>query len=598
MPSYVERAHDQVLAAAVRDARAGRSRLLIVVGASATGKTRACWEAVQPLAEEGWRLWHPIEPARARALAAGLERVRARTVVWLNEAQHYLGDPLRGEDVVAGLRNLLASPERGPILVLGTLWPQYAEWFMRLPAALVDDEAEYRSTRHLLAGRMVTIPDAFDEEELYRARVIAQDDCLLADTLTRAGADGRVTQDLAGAPELLRRYVQAPPACRALLEAAMDARRLGVGLRLPQAFLSSAAIGYLKDHEYEELAEDWEEAAYADLARPVHGRHAPLRPTRVRPDFHPASDVSRPTPPSPQAPVVRLADYLEQWGSITRQGQCPPDSFWHAAHAHLARPDDLGELARAARALGLSLWAHHLSCRACEAGHPDALYVLALTRQHCGDLAGAQALFQQAADAGDSDALYELALLLEAGKDLAGAEAAARRAVAAGSIDTLFELARLREKGGNRQGAELLYAEAAHGGDLTAVNHLARLREQAADRDGAHALYQQAADAGDVVALFNLVRMKEQDGDRTGAEALALQAAAAGHVEALYELALLREGAGDRDSAEALYQQAAKAGDITAATWIERRRAAADNAPDPGGDLDENDPDPDDADER
>lgn len=59
MPGYVRRSHDQVLAEAVGEAAGGRSRMLVLVGSSSTGKTRACWEAVQPLAAEGWRLWHP-----------------------------------------------------------------------------------------------------------------------------------------------------------------------------------------------------------------------------------------------------------------------------------------------------------------------------------------------------------------------------------------------------------------------------------------------------------------------------------------------------------------------------------------------------------
>lgn len=62
LPAYVLRDHDQVLSAAVTDALQGRSRLLVLVGSSSTGKTRACWEAVQPLADHGWRLWHPSTP--------------------------------------------------------------------------------------------------------------------------------------------------------------------------------------------------------------------------------------------------------------------------------------------------------------------------------------------------------------------------------------------------------------------------------------------------------------------------------------------------------------------------------------------------------
>jgi transcriptional regulator with XRE-family HTH domain len=135
LSGYVHREHDEVLAEAVREAQAGRSRMLVLVlvGASSTGKTRACWEAVQPLAGTGWRLWHPFDPTRAEAALADLGRVAPRTVVWLNEAQHYLDSSRAGERIAAALHNLLTDPGRGPVLILGTLWPEYARQYTALP---------------------------------------------------------------------------------------------------------------------------------------------------------------------------------------------------------------------------------------------------------------------------------------------------------------------------------------------------------------------------------------------------------------------------------------------------------------------------------
>src|SRR5204863_454267 len=81
-------AHDARLREAVQAASDGHSRLVTVVGGSSTGKTRACWEAIQPLAErpEPWGLWHPFDPSRPAAVAAALADVGPYTVVWLNEA--------------------------------------------------------------------------------------------------------------------------------------------------------------------------------------------------------------------------------------------------------------------------------------------------------------------------------------------------------------------------------------------------------------------------------------------------------------------------------------------------------------------------------
>ena len=100
--------------------------MVVLVGSSSTGKTRACWEAVQPLADQGWRLWHPFDPTRAEAALADLVRVEPFTVVWLNEAQHYLGAMESGERIAAALHSLLTEHERQPVLILATLWPEYA----------------------------------------------------------------------------------------------------------------------------------------------------------------------------------------------------------------------------------------------------------------------------------------------------------------------------------------------------------------------------------------------------------------------------------------------------------------------------------------
>ena len=69
----------RILAETVRQARRGCSRMLVLVGESSAGKTRACWEAVQPLAERGRWLWHPFDPTRAEAALEDLHvSARAR----------------------------------------------------------------------------------------------------------------------------------------------------------------------------------------------------------------------------------------------------------------------------------------------------------------------------------------------------------------------------------------------------------------------------------------------------------------------------------------------------------------------------------------
>ncbi|MFK0016173.1 helix-turn-helix domain-containing protein [Streptomyces sp. NPDC091027] len=572
MPRYVWREHDRVLAGLVEDAAAGRSRAVVLVGSSSTGKTRACWEAVQPLAAKGWQLWHPFDPTRARDALDDLPRVVPRTVVWLNEAQHYLGDRVAGERIAAAVHQLLVTAERGPVLVLGTLWPEYAARYTALPAPGQEDP--HSRVREFLAGRVLTVPETFEAQALAAASAFAESgDKLLADALSRARADGRITQDLAGAPELLNRYRHATPAAAAVLEVAMDARRLGAGLHLPHSFLTEAAADYLTDTDYDHLTDDWAEQAFAELAAPVHGKQAPLRRTTPRTRRRPPapSPALRGLGPTAAGPVFRLADYLEQHGRTSRRHLCPPASFWHAAHTHLTDPDDLRNLAREAEDRHRLQWGYHLLQQVADCGHADAVPELARMRENSGDLEGAQTLYRQAASHGNANAMLRLAeMRLEAG-DQEGAETLFRKSADHGHIDALCYLAAMRELAGDLEGAADLYRQAADRGGTDGLCELARMREETGDLEGAADLYRQADDRGNADALRELVRMREISGDRQGAEALARQDGAF----ALSGLARVREEAGDDEGAETLYLQAADRGNVFASYEVARMRKEA-----------------------
>ncbi|WP_327388875.1 helix-turn-helix transcriptional regulator [Streptomyces sp. NBC_01207] len=558
LPGYVLREHDQVLADAVQAAAAGRSRIVVLVGTSSTGKTRACWEAVQPLADQGWRLWHPFDPTRAQAALEDLCRVGPHTVVWLNEAQHYLGNRTIGEEIASAVHRLLVTPERGPVLVLGTLWLEYAHQYTALPTPGAEDP--HSRVRELLSGRTLTVPDTFDAQALAAAAVLAEaGDRLLDDALTRTRDGGRVTQDLAGAPELLRRYEQASPAARALLEAAMDARRLGVGLYLPQAFLTDAVPDYLSQSDYDQLTDDWAERAYAELAELVHGKQAPLRPTIPKPPRRPP--IPSPHAESPVRPsegvAFRLADYLEQHGRTTHRHLCPPESFWRAAHDHLTHPDDLNNIAQAAERRYRLQWGHYLRHRAANLGNSFALYQLAVVQEEARERGMAEALARQAAGHGNIFAPDRLAAVRQEAKR-AATESLLRKAADHGAIFALVRLVVVRERAGDREEAEALARQAAADhGDTEALYQLAEMRERAGDREEAEALARQAAGHGDTMALCLLAGIRERAGDWGSAESLFRQAAGHGDTNALYHLAVVRERAGDREEAEALARQAA-----------------------------------------
>ena len=467
LPPYVPREHDQVLGQVVRAAAGGRSGIAVLVGGSSVGKTRACWEALAPLRDQDppWRLWHPIDPSRPDAALAELPGIGPRTVVWLNEAQFYLdAEAGLGERVAAGLRELLRDPGRAPVLMLATVWPQFWDALTGRPDGGDDRHGQ---ARELLAGHDIPVSAAFTPALMGQFARAADVRMVLA---ARSARDGEVIQFLAGAPELLARYRNAPPAARALIEAAMDARRLGMGAGLPQAFLEAAAPGYLTDAQWDALGEDWLEQALAYTAVPCKGARGPL--TRIRP--RPARAAARSSGDqhgnmaAAAGRLYRLADYLDQHGRAHRASQIPPPEFWSAAAAHSA-PGDQVALGDAAGVCGLYRNAVQLHKNAAASGNLSAAFYL--SRPPACLSADPRPADWAAAHLALDDP-YGVASLLhrlwEAGAHEQAAVLAARAAAHAGLDDpggVASLLDSLRRAGAHEQAAALLARDpAAHAG--------------------------------------------------------------------------------------------------------------------------------------
>jgi tetratricopeptide (TPR) repeat protein len=520
LPAYIERDHDRQLRAIVKQAADGRSAAAVLIGGSSTGKTRACWEAVQALPHD-WRLWHPIDPSRPEAAADALSTVGPRTVIWLNEAQHYLLTPTSelGERIAAGLRELLRDPTRGPVLLLGTIWPDdWATLTVPPPANQQDDP--HAQARMLLTGLDIVVPDAFTGPGLQAARAAATADPRLAEAAKHA-EDGRITQFLAGAPALLERYRNAPIAAKALLEAAMDARRLGHGLYLPHDLLEEAATGYLTDQQWDALGEKWLKQALAYCAAPCRGAPRPL--TRVRP---------RPGQPTSAQPRYRLADYLDQAGRATRRTILAPAALWNA----LVEGTDVRDLLRigeGAERRSLYRYAFLMYQRARDAGDRDALRRMIRLLRKAGRVEEAISMYQHAAETGDP---------------------LAQR----GAAELLREAGRVDEAIG-------MYQRAAETGSRDALRQAVRLLREVGRVDEAIGMYQHAAETGDPYALEQAAQLLREAGRRDEAISwLQTHAAKFGHSGALRQAAELLEEAGRRDEAIGMYQHAAETGDSDA----------------------------------
>ena len=501
LPPYLERNHDVELrarlTAAVGD---GRSTMVVLVGGSSTGKTRACWEALHVELDEerllaGWRLWHPFDPTRPEAALADLEWVGPRTVVWLNEAQFYLlteGSDL-GERVGARLRTLLTDPGRAPVLILGTMWTEFWDTLTRPPGpktTSVGPRDPHAQARQLLVGTHISVAESFDQAVLDKQRTSA-DDPRLVEAATRA-KDGELTQYLAGAPALLQRYETAPAAPRALLNAAMDLRRLGHGPALPLALLRAVTPGYLTERQWSMVRRDdnWFAAAVAYTEVPCHGAQSPLSRVWLR-SPHPDTSPSR----------YRLADYLEQIGRKRRHREIVPATLWSELAAHVEEPRDARQLGRAAAAR--LLYCH-------------AIPLLRLAAD-MGDK-GAQVMADMLASQGDLNALRRRAFLAGPIPDQSGL------AHLTGLHDLAPSLRRefLRDE----DVAELLVELLAVHGDLESLRQLTSYDARIAFLElltlqGDLEKLQQLADTGDGMAHNHLVEVLADRGEHRQLQQLA-----------------------------------------------------------------------------
>ena len=600
LPPYVPRAHDRRLREIADQVLAGSSAMVTLVGASMTGKTRACWEVVKYLDEQMsglWRVWHPIDPDRCE-----IDQVHAYTVVWLNEAQSYLAPPDQrvGERLAAGLRILLAEPRRAPVLVVATMWPRYWMTLTHRPDAGGDVHAQ---ARELLSGTDIDVPGSFTAAELGNL------DDLGDPRLIRAGARasaGRVTQYLAGAPLLVDRYRKAEPAARAVLDAAIDARRLGHPPAIPAGLLRRAAPSYLDDDQWDLLGDAWFEEALAYCGLPCNGARGPLTPVRLRPGQAETGQAQ-----------LRLADYLEQNGSVTRSGLYPPSGFWSAASLVINDAATAQTLGRAAESRGRYQHAGMLYDAAAQRGDAEAMLSLARLLAQAGDHDGATELDERAAAVGHPGAANHLAFHRErASESVAvvldhqaghgdlretGESPVRSRQDTLQSLSDLsgvpidhddrprgrsFPLLRpdptrtlnhaapvyVEDHGNTRDRRRQWQADRRRAVGLIA---LARQMDRAGDTTGAEAAAHQAADLGYTGALVQLAFEREQAGEVDAAVHLAREAAARGNPLVLITLGKRRERADDLDCAAALYGDAANRGHLNALVHLERVRELA-----------------------
>lgn len=528
LPTYVPRSHDGALEKVTRSALTGTSGVAVLLGDSYTGKTRSAWEQVQGL-PDGWRLWHPASPDE---LLEKLPRVAPRTVLWLNELHLYLctDDVHRDETAAARLIELVRDPGRGPILVLGTVWHEY-----RLKMVPAGNDNDLRpQVRALISRHFIPVLETFTHAELRALSITAEDDPALAEAQSNA-EQGQITQYLAGGPAQAERYQTAAPAAKAVLHAAMDARRLGWGLSLPLGFLKDAALAYLTDLQQDRLAADWFERALEYLLPPCRGARGPLWIPRAETEARSA----------PQA-TYRLADYLEQFGKRTRFLECPPDKFWLAALCEEVAVRDRTALARAAYDRGRTAIAYRLADAAMAGGNASGIASFAYRIEQREGREASLPYLQFAAEHGDTWSQVQMGWWHEDRGEWDTAEAWYSRADDGTNPAAIVGRAAVHTRLGHRDEAEPLYERALSVGGARSVEYEARKLAGEGNHDLALSLAERSFDHGNYEALTGLAwTYLSKDADR--AFAVMTYAMTLGFPDAVTELMILSSTQDDVD---------------------------------------------------
>ncbi|MET8840363.1 hypothetical protein ABZW67_09735 [Streptomyces rubiginosohelvolus] len=555
LPAYIVRRHDHDLRDLLTAAASGEDPVLLVLtGYSCTGKTRTAYEAVAACLAD-WMLVYPKDADSLRRLLAA-DALGPRTVLWLNEAQELLGGH-GGEAAAAALRRRLEQP--GPLVIIATLWPGHRHELTDRPTGVQDRHPQARAL--LAAARGITVPAVFDGAAL--GQLHETDDGSLT-VAARTAPDGSVTQTLAGGPALVQWYEEADGAqdCygKAVVTAAMDARRLGHTSPLPLALLEAAAPGYLTDAQRAVAPAEWFETALA-FAR-----------TRVKDVVAALGDVAHDHGMGAQPGVCRLADYLDHYARAARRECFPPASFWHAVEHHAATAADLYELARSAERRGRLRLSAALLRRAADEGHDPAWEPIVTMMAYRGLSEEAESLARSALLSGDPEPMLALAWTLSEFGDADETERLVREAATTGRASALTSLAVVLSQGPE---AEAALAEAVTLGDPEAPYLLAELRQNTCDLAEYEELLWLGASAGDRNAKGELVTLKCRADEWDEAEVLARSFAERGDVFELGMMAIDRDRGGDRAEAERLAW--------TAVELADRDALGAAKRPWPGG---------------
>ncbi|MBL1065655.1 tetratricopeptide repeat protein [Streptomyces sp. 7-21] len=536
LPAYVPRDIDGELRRLVRES-AAHGGLVLLVGPSTAGKTRAAFEAVRDVLPDH-RVLAP-DPGSDLTQLPGLHDAERDVawLLWLDDLQSHLGP-----DALSPVLLDWLTGTRVP--VVATLRTQYYRELRESGEAL--------GMRVVNAARPLLVSREWSSEE--RRRAEATGDPLLAQALPHR--DFGVSEYLAAGPELLREWRSARipaeegghPRGHALVAAAVDLARTGLASPVPRRLLDLLHVTYLAGMAT--LRPEPLDEAWAWAVRQRLGAASLLVPGDL------------------EQSVWRAFDYLVDEAPPARD---VPELVWDTALDQAKDGEERWLVGRTAWRSGHPRVAESAWLPLAEAGDTRAMSDLAELLRARGDLAGADAWLARAADAESDTAMYELGLeyLRQSpyhrrnafGTGFAAVRARYwfRRAAQAGHVEAMYQLGRLPGRwDGTDEGPETWLRRAAEAGHARAMTELARRLRRDGDREGAAAWLARAAAALDPEGMHLLAASLRERGDEEAAEAWFAAAAGAGYPRAAHALSALLRARGDAEGAARMLERAVR----------------------------------------
>jgi TPR repeat protein len=523
---YVPRDQDSDLRAALCEAIETR-RMLLVVGASASGKSRSASCTTIELLPR-----HMLVVPRPGMLGEAAELPFSRlgpAVVWLDDAEVHTH---------IALRDSLGSLLQAGVVVVGTI--RHAELERLAPTGDVRNPAGEAFTDPSLVLRMDWRLRWSDEERARLSDRVAF--TALLDAVARGTPVG--VYCVAG-PELLRRLDdgradEERPARFALVRTVLDWFRTGIGRPISIAAAAElmpevASIDGEFDADEIDDALTWATTPVLGVGR----RTGQALLSVVDTDSLTAHDYVRDED-----------DHRDPAG--------PSEAVWASVLLQHADITSFFQIGVAAQAAGRTEIAVTAWTPLAEAGHTDAMNNLGVTLQD-SDPESARRWYERAAEAGETVAMRNLGLLLQESDPEAARhwfECSAERGHA-GAMNNLGRLLETRDPAT----ARFWWERAGEAGHAGAMNNLGLLLRES-DPEAARGWFERAAEAGEAVAMYNLGQLLWRR-DPTAARQWYEQAAEAGHADAINPLgALLAET--DAEAAQSWWERAAELGDTRA----------------------------------